>query len=454
MVVQQLDTFPEVVIPLQRLSLSNSTKQSPSGSNNTGYVTWPAPDGWYTPPQGPMNEKEEPFPAFQDPSKSLIIERTLLLDTLHTRRHERSRFEALLSRVAHSGHIKHDQDLSRTRASLSEILALGGGCRAQRGLGNKGKLPGPKGLNTDYFSNSNEPQPRDVLRWKMKNRCAKGVQQALIYEKELGMGFLDGAADEGESERGRTMKHTYPGAFNRAKVVTALTMLRETYPRVYKAGLVEQSKTCQASEKTSKQKATAAKGSQRATSPGRQMSLDGNDTEEFLGLSKFTDSFASVKNKASSIFRGLARKFSCEKTDLSDHTFELDSFPIVLKVNGEIERVFESSRSAIPGPASSETGWTRAVKEFTIDAGVVFPKDSGICGEPAHITAPVSAQTPSAQGREAARATTVRMCRTSTSRLMISVKVRSNKHKHMQSQRFARSNKDRVKAPEKITALN
>ncbi|EXJ68516.1 uncharacterized protein A1O5_08309 [Cladophialophora psammophila CBS 110553] len=426
MVVQQLDAFPEVVISLQRLSLSNSTKQSPSGSNETDYVTWPAPDGWYTPPQGPMNEGEEPFLAFQDPSKSLIIERTLLLDTLHARRHERSRFEALLSRVAHSGHIKHDQDLSRTRASVPDILALSRECRAQRGLGNKGKLPGSKGINTNYCSNSNEPQPRDILKGKMKNRCAKGVQQALIYEKEFGLGFLDRTADEGESERGRTMKRTHPGAFNRAKVVAALTMLRETYPSVYKAGLVEQLKACEASEKTPKQKVTAAKASQRATSPGKQTSLDGNETEEFLKLSKFTDSFASVKDKASSILRGLARKFSCEKNDLSGHTFELDSFPVFLKINDEIERVVELSRSADPGSASSKPGWTRAAKEFAIDAGAIFPKESGICGEPAHITAPASAQAPCAQGKEADRVTTVRMCRPFTSPRMISVKVSKN----------------------------
>ncbi|KIW34641.1 uncharacterized protein PV07_01408 [Cladophialophora immunda] len=481
MAVHRSTTLPEGMIPVRISSLSKGVTQSPSRPMDTTFVTWPAPDGWYAPPRGPLNDEEEPFPSFQDPSKSLIIERTLLLDSLyfrltalsrHARDYERSRFEALLSRVAESGHLRHDEDLSRTRLSIPEVLASGESYRAQRGLGNKGKLPANRRLKTNHRSSSIEPQPKDVLKEKMKQRYAKGVRQALVYEKKFGMGFLNQPVDAGERERGRTMKRTHPGAFNRVKVTTALTMLRQTFPHRYKANPLEQTNKDETSEQRKQsKKATPEKESQRELSSDKRASSSANDTEKPSGSPKSTDSFVSAKKKASTVFRGLVCKvgfgrFPNEKSTTqvlspgNAHNNELDttgaclldvdSFPIVLKVNDMGRRQSEPSEPIGPGSASSRKRRNSAAKEFAIQAGIVVAKESGASSERAHPSALTWTETVTVQrsitkhsfrgvtgSTSVARATTARMFRPVSPPRMIQIKVRNNIHNHKRPQKSA-----------------
>ncbi|KIW81624.1 hypothetical protein Z517_04650 [Fonsecaea pedrosoi CBS 271.37] len=484
MLVRNSGTQPGAVIPLRMSSLSNGSTQSPSQCINTDFVMWPAPDGWYTPARVSLHEDEEPFPKFQDPTKSLIIERTLLLDTLrsratsvlhHARDHERLRFEALLSRVAPSGHIKHDQDLSYIRASIPGILALGESFRAQRRLGNKGKLPASRGFQTNLQSSSGELQPKDILKEKMKERSRKGIRQALIYEKDFCMGLLDQRTNEGVHQRGRSIKRTHPGAFDRAKVTTALVMLRQTFPTRYEAIPLDQPKTSVISEdQKSSGKLNVEKVGQQEFSPGERAVSDANNAEGHSGRWKSTDSNESVKKKASSVFRGLVSKvsrgrFSNEKGKasgsspphahttsqhkVSGHVAELDSFPVALKIN---DTVAASSNSSEPTTAEADSSTERRkpqTKEVVSEAGIVRRRENRVSRRSGHPNASTVARTSSAQrssakpsstgitGNNEARATTARLHRPALPPRMISVKARNRNtlHKRRRSQNFAAS---------------
>ncbi|OAL40009.1 hypothetical protein AYO20_00922 [Fonsecaea nubica] len=496
MLVRNSGTQPGAAIPLRISSLSNGSTQYPSQSINTDFVMWPAPDGWYTPARASLHEDEEPFPKFQDPTKSLIIERNLLLDTLcsratfvlhHARDHERLKFEALLSRVAPSGHIKHDQDLSYIRASIPGILALGESFRAQRRLGNKGKLSASRGFKTNLHSSSRELQPKDILKEKMKERSRKGIRQALIYEKEFCMGFLDQRTNEGVHERGRSIKRTHPGAFDRAKVTTALVMLRQTFPTRYEAIPLEQPKTSVISEdQKSSGKLNVEKVGQQELFPVERAVSDANNAEGHSGRGKPTDSFESVKKKASSVFRGLVSKvnrgrFSNKKGKASGsspphaHTAnldtvigyvaELDSFPVALKIN---DTVAASSNSSEPIPAeadSSTEGRKPQTKQVVNEAGVVRKREKRVSRRSGHPNVSTLRGTPSAQrsstkhsstgitGNNEAQATTARLHRPVLPPRMVSVKARNRNtlHKRRRSHNSA-AGKDQ--APQKASALN
>ncbi|KIY02051.1 uncharacterized protein Z520_02189 [Fonsecaea multimorphosa CBS 102226] len=465
MAVQRAGTLPEGVIPLRISSLSKSTTMRiPLRPINTDFVTWPAPDGWYAPPQASLNEEEEPFPDFQDPSKSLIIERTLLLDALSSRltmlprqarEQERSTFEALLSRIApQSGHIKHDHDLSRNRPSIQDVLASGESNRARRALGNKGKLPASSGLKTNYISNSYVSQPKDALKEKMKERYTRGVKQALAYEKEFGMEFLKQPVDEREQEQGRTMKRTHPGAFNRAKVITALTMLRQTFPDHYQATPLEQSKIKETSEKKKSKKIPAVEEvSQRELSHSKRVTSSGIDTEEYSGSSKYTDSFASVKRMASSLFRGLVGKVHFGRSTNEKSTspgrsplnldstkvdtvggcvVDIDSLPFWLEMNDMVGRQGEQAESVAPGSAVSTRRSNPTMKEFVIDAGIVLPEESDV-------------STTGVPDDDTAGAIPTRLQRPALRPRIIQLKVRSSMSKHMRRQKSATSRRRHVR---------
>jgi hypothetical protein len=182
---------------------------------------------------------------FEDPAKTLIIERSKLVDALYFRHTAVAaeartlRLTSLVSRIAYSGHIKHGEDSPWVGRALPEVITFGENRRAALKLGNKRWSVSKKGQYLSPYANVKEPEPRALLRERLKSRFIRGVEKANKYADEFGHDFIYKPVSPRELEQGRTMKRTHPGAFNRKKVVDALTMLRNSYPDQYEAALVQ-----------------------------------------------------------------------------------------------------------------------------------------------------------------------------------------------------------------------
>ncbi|KAK7897996.1 hypothetical protein LTR67_004628 [Exophiala xenobiotica] len=255
--IQPYEPSEQPILPLQYTEFS--------------YVTWDPPQLYVPPPQFPSAQAQtEPFPEYIDPANNLILARTLLLDKLHFRatspEHHASRplpgrpFESVFSRIVpDTGFLREQQDLTRERSSIVDILQAGEALRAQRAGGNKAKkavlssLRGSgscRGASTTS-SNGRDLEPKDVLRHKLKKDVRYGMEMALQWEQEFGWSFLDhqsqsesGHADDvrdsgeraGRSSRERTRRAAArrPPGVTRGEVRVALEMLRQSLPGFYR----------------------------------------------------------------------------------------------------------------------------------------------------------------------------------------------------------------------------
>nr|KAK5450813.1 hypothetical protein LTR18_000829 [Exophiala xenobiotica] len=251
--IQPYEPSEQPILPLQYTEFS--------------YVTWDPPQLYVPPPQSPSAQAQtEPFPEYIDPANNLILARTLLLDKLHFRatssEHHASRplpgrpFEAVFSRIVPgTGFLREQQDLTRERSSIVDILQAGEALRAQRAGGNKAKkavLSSLRGSGScrGASNSGRDLEPKDVLRHKLKKDVRYGMEMALQWEQEFGWSFLDhqsesesGHADDvrdsgeraGRSSRERTRRTAArrPPGVTRGDVRVALEMLRRSLPGFY-----------------------------------------------------------------------------------------------------------------------------------------------------------------------------------------------------------------------------
>ncbi|KIW18962.1 hypothetical protein PV08_03251 [Exophiala spinifera] len=212
-------------------------------------------------------EANEPFPALVDPANDLINARTQLLDSLRRRSvtysqshpgNLRQHLDSLVSRMdPHTGHIKADEDLTRSKADLLSIMATSEALREQRRLGNAGKVFQVRFLDTaDAFNDNNkkisttkspslhkDAEPKEFLRHNLRMRARQGIETAMKYEQESGIGFLrrQQASDDprtdatGGTSRGesRTREPRRPPGVTREEVALSLSMLKESFPQYY-----------------------------------------------------------------------------------------------------------------------------------------------------------------------------------------------------------------------------
>lgn len=208
------------------------------------------------------DDEVESFPEYIDPANNLIIARTLLLDKLHFRATSPEHaskplqgrpFEAVFSRIVPgTGYLREQQDLTRERSSVADILQAGEALRAQRAGGNKAKAPVSLRGSGRGASSARDPEPKDVLRHKLKRSVRQGMEMALRWEQEFAWSFLDhqsessnaylyGAVSGGGSgsrerrtgrSRARRAARRPPGV-TREEVRVALEMLRQSLPGLY-----------------------------------------------------------------------------------------------------------------------------------------------------------------------------------------------------------------------------
>ncbi|EXJ62248.1 hypothetical protein A1O7_02681 [Cladophialophora yegresii CBS 114405] len=197
----------------------------------------------------PLYEQEQ-FPMFNDPAKTLITQRSNLVDAIYFRGTALAadarllRLTSLASRMEDSGHIKHGEDGTHVRVAVPAVIEFGEDRRAALSRGNKRWLVSNRGQYASPYVNDKQPEPRALLRERQKSRFMFGTKKAKKYAIEFGHDFLYKPARPYELnqqlERGRTTKRTHAGAFHREKLIDALTMLRNSYPVEYEAALMEE----------------------------------------------------------------------------------------------------------------------------------------------------------------------------------------------------------------------
>ncbi|EXJ90124.1 hypothetical protein A1O3_03193 [Capronia epimyces CBS 606.96] len=215
---------------------------------DSAYITWPAPRSRYLPPRRSSHDDVEPFPDFQDPSTSLIIARTLLLDHLYSfqrRAVPGTPFQSLHSRIVpSSGHIKEGEDLTRCRASVEKVLGAGQALRARRMQGSYGKPARLRGTDPNMCFGKKEAEPKQLMKMKLKTKVKNGIAEALRIERAFSRRAINGEGqDHGAGEeRGRSAHRKHrraraatPAAHTPKTVMKTLMMLRETYPLYYKS---------------------------------------------------------------------------------------------------------------------------------------------------------------------------------------------------------------------------
>lgn len=280
----------------------DTAEQIPIPHMDFSHVIWPSPTQYTAPGQPSSDDIEvQPFPDLPDPCNNLIIGRTLLLDKLHFRATSPGQaskalpgrpFQSLYSRIeSHTGHIKEHEDLNRCRVAVSEIVRDGEALRSQRAAGNAAKLVRLRGHYPDTYHTTKHPEPKQILKEKLKERARGGIVQALAWEKEVGWDLVDNA-DCQEILRGRSNKRQprRPPGPTREDVIRSLLMLRETYPSYYK----------------STAGATKSGKSDKKVDTGSALDTSYRDLTE-VGQARFT--LRSVKKKASIVLRRVAVKF-------------------------------------------------------------------------------------------------------------------------------------------------
>ena len=290
--------------PSRQFSLLNTTDQSPSNSPESVDVFWTVPDEYYNPPRySPTEEMEDQIPEYEDPRTSLIVRRNVLVNTLysrarlahHTRDREFARLNALMSRITPSGHIKGKENMNPIKLTVQETLEYGDNHRSKQKLGNK-RWPAMRARYMRRYASEKMPQPSALLREAMRERCQEGLQQALNYEEEFGMSIIYQPIPEEERQRGRFMKRTHPGAFNRTKVVTALMMLRNSYPD---ADFEKPASEPSYRKSLDHQKPMKAQVRTPLPSPkkDKRLSFHSNDSSESFGSFISADTFRSGRKK-------------------------------------------------------------------------------------------------------------------------------------------------------------
>ncbi|KAJ9502544.1 hypothetical protein H2202_001665 [Exophiala xenobiotica] len=301
------------------------------------YVTWDPPQLYVPPPQSPSAQAQtEPFPEYIDPANNLILARTLLLDKLHFRatspEHHASRplpgrpFESVFSRIVpDTGFLREQQDLTRERSSIVDILQAGEALRAQRAGGNKAKkavLSSLRGSGScrGASNSGRDLEPKDVLRHKLKKDVRYGMEMALQWEQEFGWSFLDhqsesesGHADDvrdigeraGRSSRERTRRAAArrPPGVTRGEVRVALEMLRQSLPGFYPKVDTNANKSKSKSESQSATKARVRKDTDksgvrlRGSKSGQEMTVANHRSQPPKSTSTFVEKRNGRKNK-------------------------------------------------------------------------------------------------------------------------------------------------------------
>lgn len=241
---------PELVTSIR----STSRKIPPP--NETPEITWclPIAQDLSTTSIGTNSNTLEAFPDFRNPANNLILARTALLgqlDILHEQQaHSKHRskrpllldvIHSIHSRVvSHTGHIKENEDLTRSRAAIASTLAAQEQARAARARGNKGKLISHRYL---YGREHQTDAPVYELQKRLKVLAGRGIQEAFAYEREYGWDVVveDPATMYGDGDGVHDFHDPYwqlkmisplePGAELTRKVIISLLKLKQTFPR-------------------------------------------------------------------------------------------------------------------------------------------------------------------------------------------------------------------------------
>lgn len=190
----------------------------------------------------------EPFPDLPNPANNLILARTTLLRQLDANKEKlayaklRSKlsYDSIHSRVmSHTGHIKEHENLNRSKVGLTKSLASINQVRQNRILGNKRKLLSQR--QSSARAGSKCDQPRDELRKALKKRVEKGIADAFSCEREYGWDIVvEPPQTLGEFRdfhdpywQMQMMSPLQPGTELTRNVITALLMLKQTFPLHY-----------------------------------------------------------------------------------------------------------------------------------------------------------------------------------------------------------------------------
>ncbi|KAJ9616866.1 hypothetical protein H2200_000586 [Cladophialophora chaetospira] len=250
-----------------------------------------------------------------DPANSLIIFRLHLIEKFEQFLRQRPsntrtlHLTSLVPRLSDSGHIKSGEGYP-AKITFSECIQRGLDHRKRFVEGNKRWGFGNRPRFDSPYERDNDPEPHAILRKKMKTRAAEGVEQAKVYEHEFGLDYIYKPATAQElqqEERVRLMKRTHPGAFDRRKVIDALTMLRNTYPVEYEAALaeIELAKRNQVNRKVKAAKVSAPMPSPETrpeSPPGKEVYRHSNESNlsfaSFVSADTFGAQVKTVKKKA------------------------------------------------------------------------------------------------------------------------------------------------------------
>ena len=363
------------------------------------------------------------------PDLTLILERCNLLDMVDsgfiplTRDARNLRLTSMSSRIENSGHIKRGEDLTRIRYPVADAIESGKNRRAGIKSGNKRWLVSQRGHYTSPYVNRKDPEPRSLLQNEMKERVTAGHKQAQIYAEEFGLAYIDEPPTQLEQQRDRTLRRTHPGAFDRSKVVTALMMLRNSYPIQYDRARADDEYNQKSAERSRKLKATQV--STPTPSPvtsraSRRKRISMHSCASCISFASSADTFgvgirkvkgktrkvSDLARKAASKVPGL-RRFGTKKTvhedfvDAEDflvpevtasvHSFSKTERDLeVLERNlrrvsqwmneVDLSATSQAKKDNTPHEVPTDTSEPliksvpkRASKTFTIDAGVVLP---------------------------------------------------------------------------------
>ncbi|EXJ94909.1 hypothetical protein A1O1_00027 [Capronia coronata CBS 617.96] len=404
---------------------------------DSAYITWPAPKCRYSPSKAISHDEVEPFPDFPNPSNNLIIARTLLLDTLHSRSNSHTRgglsgtlFRSLYSRIApFSGHIKENEDLTRCRASLEQIFEAGQALRVQRMQGNSAKLVSLRGTYPDMYASNKDPEPKLVLRMKLKTKAKRGIAKAFAIERNGGFELLNDQEHgiKRQRDRGRSSQRESRRAlaalyakYDPDKAIKSLMMLRQTYPTHYKpqsvTGVDRKGKSTtngRISKDLPKSSSTALMPSevQPITRPVSSDDKEGPSTRgashKALRNAVSMTSLTTVKQSTTSLVRRMATKVGVRPAamDISmsaqvnvvekgtlhpaeqtvgEQVADIDSFPVAVKLRTETA----AAPSTAPTPANPRKDTLkRQGRCFLIEREPVHAAEEETAGEDVYVSA-------------------------------------------------------------------
>ncbi|KEF53189.1 uncharacterized protein A1O9_10637 [Exophiala aquamarina CBS 119918] len=212
-------------------------------------ITWPLPKAQVLTFDRTATgaDEIEPFPDLPNPAINLILARTTLLIQLDANKYNgayakfrpRHPFDSIHSRVSsHTGHIKEHENLNRSKVNLVKAFNVINQVRQNRAVGNRGQPLSQGRLATKVGAKSD--QPRDELRKALKKRVEQGIKDAFAYEREHGWDIVVEPQPLGEFRdfhdpywHRRITSPLHPGTELTRNVITALLMLKKTFPLRY-----------------------------------------------------------------------------------------------------------------------------------------------------------------------------------------------------------------------------